>query len=32
MVLNSDMHRWHMANMSADERAARKKAAEEFKK
>jgi hypothetical protein len=31
-VLNSEMHRWFVGKMSPAERAARKKAAEEFKK
>lgn len=31
-VLNSDMHKWFLGKMSAGERAARKKAAAEFKK
>ena len=31
-ILNSEMHRWYLGKMSAGERAARKKAAEDFKK
>lgn len=31
-ILNSDLHKWYSGNMSAEEKAARKQAQEEFKK
>jgi CTP synthase (UTP-ammonia lyase) len=30
-ILSSDMHRWYVGKMSPEERAARKKASDEFK-